>query len=433
MIADVNALLWTVGVVLLSVIVSIFAYLDRVYRELERVPTGRLRERLEVFEETIEPRLRFDRRTAASLASLATHLWLAALLAVTLTAVLQREPVAWRAVLELIFIIGTEIVVALHFVPSILLARSGTRWLLPLVPAIRASFVMASPLETAVSLGRLLAELKEEHEPDGESDQGEAIEAFVEAAQEEGLLEKDEARLIEQVVEFGDKRVSEVMTPRPDVIAISASATVEELRRRMVETKFSRLPVYENTLDDILGIVYSRDVMAVPDREAPKHTVRELMRPVMMVPESKLGSELLRDMQSKHQQMAIVIDEYGLVAGVVTAEDLVEEIVGEIGEEDRKPAPDVIREAPDTLVLRGSVSLDKLEEILGIELDRDRTGDASTIAGLLNHLAGHVPRPGEVVDTDGLRFEILEANQRKVLRLRARRVPQASAHAAQGD
>lgn len=428
-----NAFFWLLGVLFLTVVVSVFAYLDRLYRELERVPTGRLRERLEAFESDVEPRLRFDRRTAASLASLATHLWLAALLAVTLMAVLEHEPVAWRAVLELIFIISTEIVVGLHFVPSILLARSGTTWLMPLVPIIRASFVVASPLETAVSLGKLLAELKEEHEPGRDSDQDEAIEAFVEAAREEGLLEKDEARLIEQVVEFGDKRVSEVMTPRPDVIAISASATVEELRRLMVETKFSRLPVYEGGLDDVLGIVYSRDVMAVPDKEASRRVVRELMRPVMMVPESKLGSELLREMQLKHQQMAMVIDEYGLVAGVVTAEDLIEEIVGEIGEEDRKPAPDVIREAPDSLLFRGSVSLDKLEEMLGIELDRDRTGEASTIAGLLNHLAGHVPRSGEVVDTDGLRFEILEANQRKVLRLRARRVPGALPHAAPGD
>jgi putative hemolysin len=397
-------LLWTLGVVALTVAVSVFAYVDRVYRELDRVPTGRLRERLEAFEELIEPRLKFDRRTAASLASLVTHLWLAALLAVTLTAVLRRETVIWHAVLELIFIIGTEIVVALHFVPTVLLARSGTRWLAPIVPVIHACFVVASPLETMISLGKLLAELKEEHEP--------------------GLG---------VVVEFGDKRVKDVMTPRPDIVAISASATVEELRRLMVESKLSRLPVYESTLDDVVGIVYSRDVMAIPDRDAPRRIVRELIRPVLMVPETKMGSELLREMQLKHQQMAIVIDEYGLVAGLATVEDLVEEIVGEIGEEDRRPVPDVIREAPDTLVLRGSVAIEKLEEMLGVELDRERTGDAATIAGLLNHLAGHVPRPGEIVDTDGLRFEILEANQRKVLRLRARRVTLGSARAMQGD
>ena len=416
-------LLWTLGIIALTVIVSIFAYLDRVYRELERVPTGRLRERLEAFEQKIEPRLGFDRRAASSLASLVTHLWLAALLAITLVAVLTHEHVMWHMVIELIFIVGTEIVVALHFVPSVLLARSGTRWLAAATPAIRVCYVIASPLETVVSLGRLLAELKEEHEPGGETAQEAAIEALMEAAQEEGLLEKDEARLIEQVVEFGDKRVKDMMTPRPDVAAISVSASVEDLRRLFIETKFSRLPVYEASLDDVLGIAYARDVMAISEREAPSRSVRELVRPVLMVPESKLGSDLLREMQLKKQQMAIVIDEYGLVAGLVTTEDLVEEIVGELGDEDRRQAPDVIREAPDVIVLRGSVGIEKMEEMLGVDLDRERTGDASTIAGLLNHLAGHVPRAGEVVTTDGLRFEILEANQRKVLRLRARRTP----------
>ncbi len=418
-----GGLAWTLGIIALTAVVSIFAYLDRVYRELERVPTGRLRQRLEAFEQKIEPRLGFDRRAGSSLASLVTHLWLAALLAVTLIAVLRHERVMWHAVLELIFIVGTEIVVGLHFVPSVLLARSGTRWLAAVTPAIRVCYLIASPLETVVSLGKLLAELKEEHEPGVEAEQEAAIEALVEAAQEEGLLEKDEARLIEQVVEFGDKRVKDMMTPRPDVIGIPASASIEDLRRLFIETKFSRLPAYETSLDDVVGIVYARDVMAISEREAPSRSVRELIRPVLMVPESKLGSDLLREMQLKKQQMAIVIDEYGLVAGLVTTEDLVEEIVGELGEEDRKQVPDVIREAPDVVVLRGSVGIEKLEEMLNIELDRERTGDATTIAGLLNHLAGHVPRAGEVVATDGLRFEILEANQRKVLRLRARRMP----------
>lgn len=423
-------LLWVLGVLALIVMVSIFAYLDRVYRELERAVGGALRERLDAFEATFEPRLGFERRTAASLASLVTHLWLAALLAVTLVAVMRHEPVVWHAVVELIFVIGTEIVVALHFVPSILLARSRTRWLLPLVPGIRFCFIVASPLETVVSLGKLLAELKEEHEPDGEPDQDEALEALMEAARGEGLLERDEAKLIEQVVEFGDKRVKDMMTPRPDIVAVSAGSTIEQLRRVMIETKFSRVPVFETTLDDVVGVVYSHDVMEVSERDAGRRVVRELVRPVLMVPEAKFGSELLREMQTKHQQMAIVIDEYGLVAGVVTVEDLVEEIVGEIGEERRKQAPDVIRETSDSLLIRGSLPIEKLEEMLSVEVDEERSGDATTIAGLINHLAGHVPRPGEIVESDGLRFEVLEANQRKVLRLRVRRLPAVSSSSA---
>jgi putative hemolysin len=147
------------------------------------------------------------------------------------------------------------------------------------------------------------------------------------------------------------------------------------------------------------------------------------MRPALFVPDTKFGSELLKEMQQKSQQMAIAIDEYGMVAGVVTIEDLVEEIVGEIGEEDRRPAPDVIREASGAMVLRGSLGVDKIGDLFGVELEAaSQHSNATTIAGLLNGLAGHVPRTGEVVEFDGLRFEVLEANQRKVLRVRARKL-----------
>jgi CBS domain containing-hemolysin-like protein len=265
------------------------------------------------------------------------------------------------------------------------------------------------------------------------ADQQQAIEAFVDAATEEGIIEQDEARLIESVVEFGDKRVRDVMTPRPDVIAIRDSATLEELGELVVKTKFSRLPVFGKSLDDITGIVMARDMLAIDDREATHRKVRELMRPAFFVPETKFGSELLKDMQRKSQQMAIVIDEYGLMAGVATIEDLVEEIVGEIGEEDRAPSPDVVREPSGALIIRGSVQLDKLSELFGVTLDASRQHSAATtIAGLLNGLAGHVPRPGEIIEADGLRFEVIEANQRKVLRVRSRPVVAGAAAPATG-
>jgi CBS domain containing-hemolysin-like protein len=246
-----------------------------------------------------------------------------------------------------------------------------------------------------------------------------------------GIIQHDQAHLIEQVVDFTDKRVRDVMTPRPDVVAIEASATLEDLRKLFVETKFSRIPVYENNLDDIVGIALARDLLQVPEAEARHRTVREIARPALFVPETKMGSHLLKEFQQKNQQMALVVDEYGSLAGLVTAEDLVEEIVGEIGEEDRPQTPDVAREGDGSLVLRGSVSLEKLCELFNIELEPGaREAGATTISGLLNSLAGHVPKPGESIDYNGLRFEVLEANQRKVLRLRARRLPQASLMAA---
>jgi len=213
-----------------------------------------------------------------------------------------------------------------------------------------------------------------------------------------------------------------MMTPRPDVVAISARATLEELRRRVVATKFSRLPVFDKSLDDIIGIVVARDMLEVPDRDASRRSVRELTRPALFVPEMKLGSELLKDMQRKNQQMAVVIDEYGLLAGVVTVEDLVEEIVGEIGEEDRRPVPDVIRESGGSMLVRGSVPVDKIAELFGVTLETAaQHSNVTTIAGLLSSVAGHVPKTGEIMQFDGVRFEVLEANQRKVLRVRARR------------
>jgi CBS domain containing-hemolysin-like protein len=260
-----------------------------------------------------------------------------------------------------------------------------------------------------------------------EADQ-QAIEAFMDAATEEGIIEQEDARLIEQVVEFGETRVRDVMTPRPDVVAIATSATLEDLRKLMVNTKYSRVPAYENSLDDVVGIAMSRDVLEVSERDSARRTVRELMRPAMFVPESKFGSELLKEMQRKSQQMAIVIDEYGLMAGVVTVEDLVEEIVGEIGEEDRRPAPEVVRESSGSAVLRGSVAVNRLGEIFGIEMPQiEEHSNASTVAGLLNSIVGHVPRIGEAIDFDGIRFEVLEANQRKVLRVRARPIAESTA------
>jgi len=172
----------------------------------------------------------------------------------------------------------------------------------------------------------------------------------------------------------------------------------EALRKLVVETKFSRLPVYEGSLEDIIGVVFAHDLLQIAERDTASRRVRELVRPALFVPESKLGSELLKEMRQKNQHMAIVVDEHGSVAGIVTVEDLVEEIVGEIGEEDRRPAPDVIRESAGSLIMRGSVPVEKVGELLGIQLaaSPEHSG-ATTVAGLLNSVAGHVPRTGEVV------------------------------------
>jgi CBS domain containing-hemolysin-like protein len=307
----------------------------------------------------------------------------------------------------------------------VLLVRTKGKWLLPLVPAIWAALVITWPLRAALDLAISVAHISDEEKPESESQQ-ESIEALVEAAQEEGIIEQDEAQLIEQVVEFSDKRVLELMTPRPDIVAIPAAATIAQLRDVLVQAKLSRIVVYDGSLDDVIGIVDSRDILQIPESDATRRTVKELAQPALFVPETKLGSELLKEMQRRNQQMAIAVDEHGLVGGIITIEDLVEEIVGEMDREESTRSPDVVREPDGSMILRGSVAIGKLQELFGVELAGAANAAATTVAGFLNHIAGHVPLRGEQMESDGLHFEVVEANQRKVLRLRVRRLATAA-------
>jgi putative hemolysin len=404
--------LYTATVLLVTAGLPIFAYLDRVYRDLNGISTGRVHRHLQAFEADIEPRFKMDRRRLAQSFNLIARLWLVLVAAFTARGVIFFAPNTWQAAAEMVVFLGAEVAVLMQFLPALLMSGVRGNWISPLVPVIRAFLWMVYPIEAVLDGLVSVLHLSEEEPATPVAEQ--SIEALVDAATEEGIIEQDEARLIEHVVEFGEKRVRDVMTPRPDVIAVKASASLEDLRDVIVETKFSRVPVYEKTLDDIAGVVFSRDMLEVPDHGRAHRSVRELMRAALFVPETKFGSDLLKEMQRKNQQMAIVIDEYGLMAGIVTIEDLVEEIVGEIGEEDRRPAPDVVREAGGAMILRGSVPIDKISELFGISLESvAEQANATTIAGLLNRVAGHVPRTSEIVESDGLRFEVLEANQRK--------------------
>lgn len=417
--------LYVVGVSALGVGLVIFSYIDRIYRELGRVNKGRVREHLEFFETEIEPHFHLDRARATTGFRLLANLWLVLVTAETARGVIVFVPGTWDALWQALVYVLVEVLLLSQFIPDFLLARTKGRWLVRFALIIRAFLWIMWPFRVLQELAASLARISDEQPADGATDQGEGIEALVDAAEQEGILEPGEAHMIEQVVEFSDKRVLEFMTPRPEVVAIRSTATVAELRDVLVRTKFSRIPAFEDTLDDITGIAYARDLLQVPESEASKRTVRELARPAFFVPETKRGSDLLKEMQRRNQQMAIVVDEHGSVSGLVTVEDLVEEIIGEIGEEDRVPAPDAVREADGSVILRGSVSVDKVQKLFGVEWEASGENSATTIAGLLNHIAGHVPAPGEALDYGGLRFEVLEANQRKVLRLRGRRLPAA--------
>jgi putative hemolysin len=411
------------SVLVLALGLPIFSYLTLIYRELGRITTGRIHEHLDIFEAEIESKLKINRRSGGRTFRILGHFWLAFVVLETTRGVVYLVPNRLEAGVQFLVFMTLEVVIAMHFIPDMLLYRTTGRWLLPLLPLIRAAMWLVWPirifLEGAESLARI-SEVDVERTEEQRTEEG--IGALVEVAEEEGIIEPDQADLIEQVVEFSDKRVREVMTPRPDVVAMQADASLEEMHAKYVETKLAKMPVYEKSLDDIVGVVHVQDLLQIADTDLPKRKVRELMKPALFVPETKLGSDLLKEMRQKDQSMVIVIDEHGSVAGIATVEDLVEEIVGESGVDHLKPAPDAVREPDGSLVLRGSMSIREAEELLGIQFGENVDETVTTIAGLLSTISGKVPAPGDKVDLAGFRFEVLEANQRKVLRLRAKHV-----------
>jgi len=426
-------MLWAfVGSILvLALGLPIFSYLTLIYRELGRMTTGRVHEHLDIFEAEIEPKLRINRKSGGRTFRILGHFWLAFIVLETTRAIVILVPNRWEAALQFLVFLTLEVVIAMHFVPDMLLYRTAGRWLLPLLPLIRAAMLLVWPIRVFLEGAESLARISErEVERTEEQRTEEGIEALVEVAEEEGIIEPEQANLIEQVVEFSDKRVREVMTPRPDIVAMQAEATLEEMHAKFVETKFAKMPVYDKSLDDIIGVVHAQDLLQVADTDLPKRQVRELLKPALFVPETKSGSDLLREMRQKNQSMAVVIDEHGTVAGIATIEDLVEEIVGESGADNMQPAPDAVREPDGSLVLRGSMTISDVEELLGVHFGENSDDTVTTIAGLLSHVLGKVPAPADKIDLEGYRFEVLEANQRKVLRLRARRLAAASTQAS---
>jgi putative hemolysin len=301
-----------------------------------------------------------------------------------------------------------------RFLPFVFFSRTTGAWLARWVPLLRAMIYLTLPITLVLGFLQSVASLTREHSDALPETQAEAVDALIEAGQEEGILDESNRDLIQSVVQFSEKTVREAMKPRPEMVAVASDTTVEKFIELLRLRPFSRVPVFEGSLDHIVGIVYAQDVLQVPDAEAHTRAVSTLMRKdVVFVPETKLGSDLLREMQKKKSRMAIVIDEYGGVAGLVTIEDLVEEIVGEITDE-HEPAQ-VIRESETSYLVPGNMDVDRLEELLGVRPD---TRGAATVAGLVSELAGRIPKKGEVVEEDGLRLEVLQATDRRVERVR---------------
>jgi CBS domain containing-hemolysin-like protein len=263
------------------------------------------------------------------------------------------------------------------------------------------------------------------HSDNGETAVSEAVDALIEAGEEEGILEESDRELVRSAVEFGDKVTREVMTPRPAIFAVPGTLTLEQFLELIRQHPFSRVPVYAETLDNVTGIAFAHDLLQIADADAKTKTVASIQRAVTFVPETKKVNELLREMQREKQHMRMVIDEYGGVAGLVTIEDLLEELVGAISDEhESEDSSAVIKEAGGTWVVPGNLEIARVEEILGgVDLPEDI--EATTAGGLVSEAAGRIPQAGEVVEGFGLRFEILASTDRRVNRLRLSRLPEA--------
>ncbi len=314
-----------------------------------------------------------------------------------------------------------------QFIPFMLVARHDeaefilARWR----PFMRLCVYLALPLTFPILISTTIARLLE---PVPDKDEGssaqENLQELIEAGRQEGLIEKSEGELIQSLVDFKDTVVREVMTPRPEIAALEVNAPLEALRRLFREKRLTRYPVYSGQLDQIEGIVNVRDLMELPPEEQSRATLRQLVRPVNFVPETKLIRDLLRELQQTTTQMAIVIDEYGSVSGVVTVEDMVEEIVGEIRDEVEPHAGDIVKETSNTWIVAGNTALDQMTQQLKLDLE---STDYSTVGGLLLARLGHVPKAGERLSLDGVVLEVLEASRRHVIKVRVHQTKAASA------
>jgi putative hemolysin len=330
-------------------------------------------------------------------------------------------PVFWQTVLA----VWLTMVVFSYALPQLLYRRTTGSWLVPLVPLLRGLAWIARPWVVSLEFFQSLVELADEAAAEEKTTPAENIEALISAGTEEGLIGEQDRELIQSVVEFGDKVVREVMTPRPDIIAIPAEATLEELRQLVINEQFSRIPVYEQNIDQIIGFVHVRDMFETEESEREHRLVRELIRPVSFVPETKPVHDLMRQMQQENTHMVIVVDEYGNTAGLATMEDLLEVIIGEIRDE-HEPDSDIKEDGHGGYIVSGSFDLDRVADLFD-SFHREEDIESTTIGGLVSEWLGRVPLPGAVVDRDGVRIEVLASDDRRVEQVRLTK-SQAVAH-----
>jgi putative hemolysin len=402
------------ALVILLGLLTLVSYVDRVYQEAGKFLSRDFQDNIDTFEQKIEPALRVARSRASLSMAVLTQLTTAAI-ALLIGFLIFRDP-DWTIyeIVQVTISLLLVVIVCNRFLPFLFFSRTKGEWLTHWVLVLRALIYLVMPVTLVLGFLQSVATLTRENTAEEPETAAEAVDALIEAGQEEGIIQEGDRDLIQSVVEFSGKTVREAMKPRPVMFAVPTSTTVEKFIEMLRVKHYSRVPVYENNIHNIKGIVYTADVLQVPDSEAHVRTLDSIMRrDVYFVPESKLGSDLLREMQKQNISMAIVVDEYGGVAGLVTIEDLVEEIVGEI--RDDRDKPEIVRDGDRGFIVSGGMDVDRLSELFGMKPEGK---ESATIAGLVSELAGRIPRKGETVEEDGLRFEVLESTDRKVERVR---------------
>jgi CBS domain containing-hemolysin-like protein len=436
---------WTIFCLLC--LLSLASYADGIYAELGRFLSRDNPENVEAWERSVEPRLRLGRESATTSASVLRQIVLGALaflLAIHLHTGTHRSGAEIaRTVFELLLVL----MIFDRLIPQLLFTRTRGAWVVRMAMLFQVLFYLVLPVTLAIGLLLSIAGLAEVEATEPEHP-NEGMDALLEAGEEEGILEESDRELVRSVVEFGDKVVREVMTPRPEMFAVPGTMSLAEFTRAVNEHGFSRVPVYNGSLDEIVGIAFSRDLLVVDDVDAEHRRVVQLARPALFVPETKKVNELLREMQGQKQHMSIVIDEYGNVAGLVTIEDLLEAIVGNIEDEHDMETVGAtpVAEPQGSYLVPGNFEVSRLRSLFeemtmpprpgepseaaeaedGTEFQTPEqvlpqllTGyEATTVGGLVSEIAGHIPLPGEVVEDGPLRLEVLASTDRRVERVR---------------
>lgn len=465
-----SALAYGLSLIILLAILALAAYVDRIYSEMGKFLAREYQDNIDAWEQVVEPRLRLGRESIALSASVLRQLTLAAIALFSglrlysnnalLPSIVQTPSVSEIAVAacELVLLI----LIFDRLLPQLLFTRTRGLWIARIRPVLQALFYLILPVTLLLGLLLSIAALAEPEDSAVEDHPSEAMDALLEAGEEEGILEESDRELVRSAVEFGDKIVLEVMTPRPEIFAVPGTLTLLEFTAQINKHAFSRVPVYTTSLDQITGIAFAHDLLQILDTEARTRTVAEIQRPVEFVPETKKVAELLREMQREKQHMRIVIDEYGGVAGLVTIEDLLEAIVGNIADEhDEAEVDDTpVREADGAYIVSGGFELSRLRDLFADQFEpgyrnghtaedgpphdpgdspeeydmRDTRDDptavrlpehyeSTTLGGLVSEIAGHIPLPGEVVEEEGLRLEVLASTDRRIDRIRVSLTP----------